>query len=166
MNKQELFNLIVGTLLIVVSFIVFNSIIDGVQANDTFAKWYKVDLYTDHHSTPYLVINHSEGKPGSYFKLTGCNYPANGTATIEINGTTLGNMQVDNLGCLIFELNTVQADEGSYFVTVTVNPSATINFRLDSNSANTWASEGTGTSFTVPAGIAFTESIYLPIILR
>jgi len=126
-----------------------------------------MDLYTDHHHTPpSLVINHNEGKPGSYFKLTGCNYPENGTATIVINGTTLGNIQVDNLGCFVFELSTPLADDGSYIVTVTVNPSATTSFRVDSSSPVTWVSEGTGTFFSVPAGIAFTEYNYLPIISR
>lgn len=166
MNKKELFNLVLGTVLIVLFFITFTSILDGVQASDAFTNWYQVDLYTDHHSTSYLMINHNEGKPGSYFKLTGCNYPANGMATIVVNGTTLGNIQVDNSGCLVFELSTAQANDGLYFVTATVNQSATTSFRLDSSSPNLWSSEGVNPSFTVPAGIAFTESIYLPIIFR
>jgi hypothetical protein len=167
MNKRELSNLIIGTFLVVLFFIAFTSIMDQVQASEAFASWYKMDLYTDHHhSSPSLVINHNEGKPGSYFTLTGCDYPANATATVTINGNTLGNIQVDDFGCFVFELSSSQADDGSYFVTVAVNPSATTSFRVDSNSPNTWGSEGGGTSFSVPAGIAFTEYNYLPIIFR
>ncbi len=93
-------------------------------------------------------------------------YPANNTATITINGNTIGTVQTDGKGAFTFELNTDNADDGAYFVTVTVNPSATVSFTLDSNSPNTWTSEGVGTSFNVPAGIAFTEFVYLPLIQR
>ena len=114
---------------------------------------------------PHLKINHSVGKPNSYFTLTGSGYPTNSTATIIINGNTIGTIQTDNKGAFEFELSTDNADEGAYFVTVTVNPSVTVRFTLDSSSANTWPSGG-GTSFDVPAGIAFTEFVYLPLIQR
>ena len=114
----------------------------------------------------HLDINHTLGKPGSYFTLTGSGYPAGKTATITINGNTIGTVQTDSNGAFTFELSTNSADEGVYFVTVSVNPGATIRFTLDANSPDTWPSSGSGTSFDVPAGIAFTELIYLPLIQR
>ena len=37
-----------------------------------------------------LVINYKIGKPGSFFTFEGANFPANSTATIGVNGYTLG----------------------------------------------------------------------------
>lgn len=54
MNKRELSHLVIGTFLIVVFFLVFTSILDGVQASDTFAKWHKMDLYSEHHGSGSL----------------------------------------------------------------------------------------------------------------
>ena len=112
-----------------------------------------------------LEIDHNLGKPGSYLRVTGHHYPANSTATIQINGRSLGTVPTDATGYFTFELNTTAADEGAYFVTVTVNPSATTRFTLDQN-ATQYPSSGGGTPITVPAGIAFTRFVYLPIVFR
>ena len=120
---------------------------------------------------PTLVINHNSGRPGSFFEVKGDNFPANATATITINGTTLGTVPTDSAGAIEFELNTTGLDptgddDGAYFVTGTVNPSATVRFDIDSSAPDTWPSVGTTPVFPVPPGIAFTRFIYLPIILR
>lgn len=115
---------------------------------------------------PTLTINNDVGKPGSFFEVRGKDFPANETATITINGATLGTVPTDDQGEFEFELDTTGADDGVYFVTGTVNPSATAKFTLDSASPNTWPSVGATLVFPVPSGIAFTEFIYLPITLR
>ena len=130
---------------------------------------------------PKLVINHMEGKPGSWFTLTGSDYPVNSTATIVVNGHAVGTVPVGDDGTFVIELNTDVADIGAYFVTIIQETSrtlatnrglafesirATAQFTLDDDSPNTWPQEGTGTSFNVPASIAFTEFIYLPLIQR
>lgn len=113
-----------------------------------------------------LIINHTEGKPGSYFEIKGKDFPPNATATVTINGTVLGTVTTDDDGEFEFELNTAGADEGGYQVIVSVNPTDSIRFTLDSSSPNTWPSVGAATAFPVPSGIAFTQFIYLPLILR
>lgn len=114
---------------------------------------------------PTLTTNFTSGAPDSFFTITGTRFPENDTATITVNGQELGSVSTDADGAFIFLLSTTNADEGSYFVTASVNPSATVSFALDSNEPLR-PQDGVGSIFNVPAGIAFTESVFLPIILR
>ena len=117
-------------------------------------------------TSPSLVVNHSIGGVGSFFTLTGFHFPPNGVATVVINGHTLTNaMAVSSSGELTFLLDTTQADPGRYFVTVSVNPSASIDFTLDPD-APLYPQEGGGPIISVPSGIAFNRFVYLPFILR
>lgn len=112
-----------------------------------------------------LTVNYQSGAPGSYFTLTGINFPPNDTANISINGTSLGDVTTNLDGSFTFILSTDNADEGAYFVTATVNPSATTSFVIDSNEP-TRPQEGSAIIFNVPAGIAFTDTLFLPIVMR
>jgi len=115
---------------------------------------------------PHLAINYSNGSPGSYFTLTGTNFPPSSTGTVSINGHAMTEtIPVDVAGGFVFRLNTTGADEGRYFVTVSVNPSATSSFMLD-GTAPFRRPEGSGPVIAVPAGIAYTKFVYLPIIRR
>lgn len=112
-----------------------------------------------------LTINYDTGAPGSYFTLVGSGFPANDTATITLNGRTLGTVPTDANGDFTFLLNSSGANEGAYMVTATVNPSASQWFTLDA-AAPTRPQEGTGPTFAIPAGIAFDEFVYLPTIIK
>jgi hypothetical protein len=114
---------------------------------------------------PTLTMNFASGAPGSFFTVTGTGFPENNTAVISANGQELGSVSSDVDGAFMFLLSTADADEGLYFVTASVNPSATVSFTLDSDEPLR-PQEGDGSIFNIPAGIAFTESIFLPIILR
>ena len=114
---------------------------------------------------PSIQTNHTSGAPGSFFTISGTNFPANGIATIEVNTETIGTTPTDANGSFSFLLSTSNADEGSYFVTTSVNPSATVGFVLVLNES-THPQEGSGKVYDVPSGIAFTESIFLPAVLR
>jgi hypothetical protein len=116
-------------------------------------------------ATPELTINYSSGAPGSYFSVTGQNFPINETAQVAVNGHSLGTVQVDSNGGIFFMLTTTNADVGAYSVTASVNPSATEQFVLDSNEP-VRPQAGTGDTFDVPAGIAGAEFIYLPLVVR
>jgi hypothetical protein len=114
---------------------------------------------------PALAINYSGGAPGSYFTITGSNYPPNSTATITINGNILGTVPTNSSGGFIFLLETsLTAEEGFYSVTVSINPSAMTQFTLDAED-DVRPQEGSGTVFVVPDGIAF-HAVYLPLIVR
>ena len=111
-----------------------------------------------------LTINYASGMPGSFFTLEGANFPVDDTATITINGSTLGTVPTDSSGDLVFLLDTGGADEGAYTVTATVNPGSSARFVLDS-SARIRPQEGGGTIFIVPAGLT-TQPVYLPLVRR
>ena len=112
-----------------------------------------------------LAINYQSGASGSYFTVTGSNFPPNDTANISVNGTPLGTVTTELGGSFTFILSTDNADEGAYFATATVNPSATISFVIDSNEPIR-PQEGSASIFDVPAGIAFKEIVFLPVVIR
>ena len=114
---------------------------------------------------PSLTINYDTGAPGSYFLITGGNFPVDESATLIINDHIISDdIAVDSEGSLIFRLSTGQAEEGAYFVTVSVNPSASVSFRLD-HDAPLREIAGEGDIIEVPAGIAY-QLILLPMVSK
>ena len=82
---------------------------------------------------PTLSVNYTDGSPGSFFTLTGANFPPNSMASLIVNGSILtSTLAVDGSGGFMLRLDTNQADPGQYFATITVNPSATASFVIDS----------------------------------
>lgn len=114
---------------------------------------------------PSLIINYNSGSPGSFFSVAGTGFPAESKATVKTNGTEIGSVATDASGALGFVLDTAQADVGAYYVTVEVNPSATVSFILDAE-APLRPQEGSETIIELPAGLDFTNLIHLPVILR
>jgi len=110
-----------------------------------------------------LAINYASGAPGSVFTLTGSLFPTNDSAAISVNGTALGMIPTDGSGDFSFLLSTTNADVGTYYVMASVNPSATVQFTLSSDEP-TRPQEGIGTVLDIPGGIAYAESIMLPIV--
>ena len=140
--------------------------------------WLSIDMLTSksgwmagfggvlvYETRPELAINVADGSPGSFFTLTGSDFPANEEATVNINGHDLGAVSTNENGGFTLILSTADADEGLYSVTVRVNPSATTSFVLDSE-APLRPKEGAGTEISVPANIAQTERLFLPFISR
>jgi len=114
---------------------------------------------------PALAINYSSGAPGSYFTITGINFPPDDTASIAINGNILGPVPTDSSGGLIFSLKTSPtAGEGLYRVTASVPPSAMTQFTLDAED-DVHPQVGSETVFDVPDGIAY-HVVYLPLIVK
>lgn len=104
-----------------------------------------------------------DGSPGSYFSLTGSNYPPNEEASVNVNGHDLGTVTTDDNGGFTLILSTAEADEGIYTVTVSANPSTTTQFILDA-AAPFRPQEGEGTEINVPAGIAMTIQLFVPAV--
>ena len=112
-----------------------------------------------------LTINFSSGAPGSYFTITGSNFPPSSIATISINGNISGTVLTNSSGGFIFLLKTsLTTDEGFYRVTVSVNTSAGTQFTLDAED-DVRPQEGSETVFVVPDGIAY-HVVYLPLIVK
>jgi hypothetical protein len=117
---------------------------------------------------PQLGIDSTIGAPGSFFTVTGTNYPANSQVTVIINGFALGTVTSDGSGGFTFQIDTTAAGEGNYVVTATANPSATatVSFVLDSAEPVVGTMDAGLPQIVIPAGIPFTEIIYLPLILN
>jgi hypothetical protein len=115
---------------------------------------------------PALLLNYTTGHSGSFFTLSGWNFPPNSAASLVVNGHTLTTtLAVNPTGGFILFLDTAGAEDGFYVVTAAVNPSASIRFTLDANEPSR-IQEGGGLTFRIPAGIAYTHAVYLPLVQR
>ena len=114
---------------------------------------------------PKLSSNFATGAPGSFFTLRAENFPANAEATISVNGRAIGTANTDGNGVLQVELDTAQADPGTYVVTVEVNPTATTTIRLAAGDPIR-ARTNSGTLMVVPSGIWASNSVFLPMLAR
>ncbi len=114
-----------------------------------------------------LTVDPSFGQVSSYFAFAGVQFTPSQMATVSVNGYVLSNsIPVEPDGTIEFQLATDQADEGAYFVTVTAGQSNdTAGFFLNSDAPLNPPS-GSGPTLNVPAGIALTEFVYLPAVLR
>jgi Tol biopolymer transport system component len=146
-------------------YVALGSLADNLVAGDTNGA---ADVFVHERDSlpPSLIANYPDGQPGSFFTLTGSDFPPNDAATVVINGVILTQaLMIDSSGSITFLLDTSQADPGSYFVTLTVNSTATTGFILDP-SAPLRPQEGSGTILDVPGGIAFTRFVYLAVVRR
>jgi hypothetical protein len=100
-----------------------------------------------------LASNYAGGGPSSFFAITGHGFTPNSTATVVVNGHTLGDVATDAAGDCLFLLNTEQADEGHYLVTTTARPGVSTSFVIASGEP-VHPQEGDETIFRIPSGIA------------
>jgi len=103
---------------------------------------------------PALHVNYPTGSPGSYFSISGEEFPAGGVGTLSINGQVLtGSLGINAAGRFKIYLLANLLDTGKYTVTVSVNPSASVSF-IVSDTAPWRAQDGSGTPYGIPSGIA------------
>ena len=112
-------------------------------------------------ATPTLTLNFATGRAGSFFTLTGANFPPNGTVTFRVNATTLTTqLPTDGLGSFSLLLDTTGASNGRYMVNI--NPSTTTTFVLDpAEPLRTQASAGT--LLKLPSGLGKFD-VFLPVL--
>ena len=112
-----------------------------------------------------LEINHNSGAVGSYLNITGEGFPPNALTTISINDELISNsLSTDASGTIRFTLNTDLAENGVYYVTVSVNPESTTRFILAADETQ-YPLEESLPLLEVPENIALKE-IYLPLTLK
>jgi hypothetical protein len=117
---------------------------------------------------PSLTLNYPTAQPGSYFTLSGWNFPADTQGSLTINGQVITTaLAINPTGSFIVFLNTAGAEAGSYVVTVSVNPEAMTGFLLTED-APLRPQEGGGQEYVVPGGVAYHDFIFihLPLVLR
>jgi alpha-tubulin suppressor-like RCC1 family protein len=119
--------------------------------------------------TSYLTFNYIIGQPGTFFTITGWNFPPGGQATLSINGQEITTtLPVNPTGSFIFFLNTTGDEAGSYDVEVNASgsPVATAMFFLVGSMPQR-IQEGGGQTYVVPSGIAKpVYSTYLTMLRR
>jgi Tol biopolymer transport system component len=121
------------------------------------------DIFVRDQPFATLDSNHPGGAPGSYFTLTGSHFPPTSTATITVNGLTLGDVPTDAAGHAIFLLHTTDATPGLYTVRLTVSPySAETQLTLHP-AGDIHPQEGSGPIFDLPAGLAH-HLLYFPFL--
>lgn len=114
-----------------------------------------------------LTINYPNGQPGSYFTVQGQQFTPNQPAFLVVNGHTLGNVTVNALGQLGFQLTTDDAVPGFYAVFAYAGlSSAGVPFRLGPEYPLRPPEGGILPIFAVPPNIALTEDNYLPFVAR
>jgi hypothetical protein len=72
-----------------------------------------------------LTINYPDGIAGSYFTITGQNFPAESMAGVFLNDREIGAVPTDSGGNLNFIISTFNLDPGVYTVVATVHANAT-----------------------------------------
>lgn len=145
-------------------FVAFDSSASNLVEGDTNGR---IDVFLRDRMPPVeLKINHSRGMPGSFFTITGINFLPNEMVTVVANGHELGMLPADGDGQFVFSLATAGADPGYYFIAASVQDvqAATV-LTLDPD-AEQWPEEGGYITFSLPAGIAFTQLDYLPAVLK
>ncbi len=116
-----------------------------------------------------ILLNYLNGQPGSFFTVTGQNFPPGSPITLTINNVVMSQpLQTNETGGFIFFLDTLGAEAGGYLVTVSVNsgPSASNLFLLN-DATPLRSQEGGGQTVNVPSGIGVDYYFtYIPIIRR
>jgi hypothetical protein len=141
-------------------FVAFTSNSDNLVPNDTNENY---DVFV--RDQPYAVLdaNHSGGGPGSYFSLTAAHFPPTTTATITVNGLSLGTVETDGSGQAAFRLDTTSAGPGYYQVRLTVAPYwAAAEFILYVG-GQLHPLEGSGPIFPIPSNLA-NRPVFLPFL--
>ena len=85
-----------------------------------FQAWFD-GLYSIHDDIlcdTSLAGSYGDGEPGSAFALRGVAFPPGAQAAVAVNGRAVGQVQADEYGEVAFVLDTSEAGEGRYDVTV------------------------------------------------
>jgi alpha-tubulin suppressor-like RCC1 family protein len=111
--------------------------------------------------TPFLSLNYNDGPPGSFFTVTGWNYPAGQPQTLYVNGRIIATFNANMTGSFVIFLDTSGLSNDAYTVSVGANPGASAAFTL-SHGATLRPQEGGGMVYR----LASLKSIHLPLVRR
>ncbi len=115
---------------------------------------------------PTLTINYPNGQTGSFFTITGWEFPTDTLATLVINNQIITTtLEVNPTGSFILFLDTSSTEAGYYNVIVSADQSASTSFFL-ADGAPLRLQEGGGQTFMVPAGVAYHNIVYIPLVRR
>lgn len=148
-----------------------------------------LDLKRTWSCSPSVVLSQDLVGPGGTLVVTGKCWPPNANLAVYLNDTLLGNNQSDLYGNVVFELKVAPdfTDFGFYWISIKLaqplaaslegqkkgsgcaksgtdgEQQAAAAFRVDPD-APAWPSQGNPSIFDVPPGIAYDNSLYLPLV--
>jgi hypothetical protein len=95
------------------------------------SEGFRWQAYADAYQPLLVEINHETGMPGSFFTISGFNFPPSGEVAVLVNGTALGTVPTDSMGSFVFLIDTTGAEAGYYFVTTDEPDSPSVRFWLN-----------------------------------
>jgi hypothetical protein len=147
---------------ILFALVVFLSGVALVPAIGLPAAGFSWQRYADAYVPTTLEVNHISGQPGSYFTISGSNYPANTALNVTANGILLGSIDSDAGGNLLFVINATGAELGYYTIVVDQGNGAYTRFELKANDP-LWAQDVIAPVLQLPANIG-NHLIFMPSI--
>ncbi len=129
------------------------------------AEAFQWQRYAGVYEEPEIVVNYYDGQPGSFFHFHGTGFTPNSSVDVTSNNLPLGSIITDGAGNLDFQIDSSNAEIGSYYISVLDgNISLSTRIMLIINSP-VRPQEGAGEIFLLPAGSGLSE-IFLPTIKR
>jgi CSLREA domain-containing protein len=117
-------------------------------------------------AAPQILLDYTDGAPGSFFTLTGLGYPPESHAVLTINGHVFTEPVLTSPeGEFRLLLDTSQSGSGYYMLTVWVGESASALFHLE-DGLPLHPQDGEGPVYPLPGGIAYAPPLYLPLVIR
>ena len=147
---------------IVLAFVVFLSGVALIPVMGLPAAGFNWQRFAGAYVPTMLEVNHASGQPGSFFTITGANYPSNTALEVHANGILLGSIQSDSGGNLIFVINSAGAELGYYTVVVGQVNDVSTRFALKSEDP-LWAQDVAAPVLQLPSNSA-NHLIFLPSI--
>lgn len=124
-------------------------------------------------AVPAMGVNYTSGAPGSYFTVSGYNFPPNQPVTIAANERVLGSTTAAADGSFSVIIDTTGADVGTYLVTgdsagislEQISGDAVTRFELRNGAPLRPRQSTTLPLFLLPPGLA-QQQVFLPLIRR
>jgi hypothetical protein len=109
-----------------------------------------------------LSVTPTQGAVGSFFQVTGTNFFPNQPVSLFINGHLLTDTMIaDATGGINFQLDAAAADVGYYMVMAEYGVRRVVQIEVN-NAAPVIASNGNTPIFAIPAGMGYTDQVFLP----
>ena len=110
-----------------------------------------------------MQLDFTQGAPGSHFTLTGADFAPTSAISLTVNGIALGVAQANSSGEFTVTVTTEHADLGSYSIIDQQGVGVAANFTLAAD-APLHMPPAFEPHIALPAGIAYTQFVYLPLI--
>lgn len=128
------------------------------------SEGFRWQVYADAYQPMIIETNYDTGFPGSYFTVTGFNFPPSAAVDIIVNGVIVGTVNTDNMGGFVFVINSTGAEQGYYFVSTDETNSPSVRLWIHESLPLRLLSDD-GEIFVLPPDVAVTL-VSLPFLTK